>query len=110
MGAMKHYRGQLRERSHGKVVASMLYQQVTLDEYLAMQYPPVLLRRYLEQATRDRDAERAQILDALQPGDTLWLWSRVESKRHETGGVAVKRGETVVHAWTVWNTSRDVES
>jgi hypothetical protein len=102
----KHYRGHLRECSRGKVNPSMLFQEVTIEEYLAIQYPAELLSSYPDQAGRDRNKERAQILSALVPGDTLWLWTHTEGD-YETGGLAVKYKDSVIQAWEVWSGWRE---
>jgi hypothetical protein len=100
MGFIKHWRGHLHEDS-GEFDDSMLLQEVTLDEYLAQQYPPHLLQKFPEQARADRDVERDEIQAATQPGDTLWLWRRGASPS-EAGGLAVKRAGKVVRVWLVW--------
>jgi hypothetical protein len=102
MGLMNHKRGRLPECRVGKVRVSMLYQQVTLEEFLAIQYPSALLERYPEQASRERETEQSLIASALLPGDTLWLWTREGEWDTATIGIAVKRGNEVVRAWSVW--------
>jgi hypothetical protein len=106
---IQHYRGQLLERTPGKVIAAMLYQQVTLEDHLAAQYPPLLRKRYSDQASRNCEAERSQIAAAMLPGDTLWLWVRREGWA-DVGGIAIRRGSAVPHAWVVWWWWREDES
>jgi hypothetical protein len=60
MGFITHRRGHLHEYS-GEFDESMLLEEVTLDEYLAQQYPPVLLEKFPEQARADRDREQSEI-------------------------------------------------
>jgi hypothetical protein len=107
MGFIAHYRGHLRAYS-GEFHESMLFQLVTLDEFLAERYPPFLLERFPEQARADRESERADIQAATRPGDTLWLWRRVDTSHRtdgsasETGGIAVRRAGKVIRVWLVW--------
>jgi hypothetical protein len=107
MAFITHYRGGLHEYSE-EFDESMLLQEITLDEYLAFRYPPNLLERFPNQARGDRDNERRQIRLATVPGDTLWLWRRVdESDRtdgsySEWGGLAVRRAGKVIRVWLVW--------
>jgi len=102
VGFYKHCRGQLPICHSTRT--SMLYQEVTLEEYLAVQYPAILLERYPEQAVRDREIERSQINSAMSPGDTLWLWTS-----YGGAGVAVKRGNKIARSWLVWATQDDFE-
>jgi hypothetical protein len=107
MGYIAHYRGHLREyleRFH----ESMLLREVTLDEFLGERYPPSLLERFPEQAQADLEQETSEIAAATVPGDTLWLWRRVDSRGRsdgsssEWGGLAVRRAGKVVRVWLVW--------
>jgi hypothetical protein len=87
---------------------TMLFQQVTLEEYLDLQYPPTLRESCPEQAQSDRDYELRVIQAITLPGDTLWLWHRVEpwdeidGAPFEYGGLAVRRRSNVVYAWLGW--------
>jgi len=85
----------------------MLYKQLTLEEHLAAQYPPLLRERYPEQASRDYEAERAQITATMLPGDTLSLWKRAEGW-YEVGGIALVREGAVIHAWVIWAWPREI--
>ena len=106
MAFITHYRGRLHEYS-GEFDESMLLQVVTLDEYLAQQYPPVLLENYPEQASADRDNERSEIQAVTVPGDSLWLWRRVDNSYRTDGsssewsGLAVRRAGRVIRVWLV---------
>ncbi len=86
-----------------------LVQEVTLDEYLAMQFPAALLEKFPEQSLAAREKERRKIQRAIRPGDTLWLWHIVDSDRQidgesfERGGLAVKRDCVVVRVWQTWS-------
>jgi hypothetical protein len=107
MAFMTHYRGHLHEYS-GSFNASMLVEEVTLDQYLAMQYPPLLMEKFLVQAQADRELECRELQEAVLPGDTFWIWRRVEAERqsdappYEWSGLAVKRAGKVVRVWIVW--------
>src|SRR5262249_16718988 len=108
MSFIRHRRGYLFEYAE-PFEESMLVQEVTLDEYLAIQYPPFLMERFPEQAQADRDRERKEIQAAILPRDTPWLWRRVgemnvaDGVRFECGGLAVKRAGTVIRVWLVWD-------
>jgi hypothetical protein len=107
MAFITRYRGHLHEYSE-EVDESMLFQEVTLDEYLALQYPPFRETNLPEQARADRDIEREEIQAATMPGDRLWLWRRVDESGRtdgsasEWGGLAVKRGGEIIRTWLVW--------
>jgi hypothetical protein len=107
MSFVTHYRGRLHEYA-GRFDESMLVQEVTLDEYLALQYPPALVERFPEQAQTDRQSERGEILAATLPGDTLWLWRWLDWSRVkdgvplDRGGLAVRRAEKIIRIWLVW--------
>src|SRR4051794_27873150 len=87
---------------------SMLLHQVPLDEYLALQYPALLLEQYPDQAQNERARERSAIEAVMLPGDTLWLWRDVDSSNvadgapFERGGLALRRGDKVVRVWLAW--------
>jgi len=101
------WRGRLF-RYLGPIDGLELIQEVTLDEYLAIQYTPALLERYPDQARADRDRERRKIERALMPGDNLWLWKIVDTSNQidgvplEGGGVAIRRNGVLVHVWQTW--------
>src|SRR5580765_6017543 len=104
MSFVTHYRGRLHEYA-GTFAESMLVQEVTLDEHLALQYPPVLVEKFPEQAQADRQRERNAILAATLPGDTLWLW-RWHDWSHvpdgvplDRGGLAVRRADKIIRIW-----------
>jgi hypothetical protein len=107
MGYITHYRGRLIEYA-GPFDESMLLGEVTLAEFLAERYPSFLLENYPEQARSDMEKERAALQAATAPGDSLWLWRRVEESGRtdgsvaEWGGLAVRRGAQVVQVWLVW--------
>jgi hypothetical protein len=70
---------------------------------------PIKRRTYYpEQARADREKERREIQAATVPGDTLWLWRRVDpsgrtdGSSSEWGGLALRRGGNVVRVWLVW--------
>jgi hypothetical protein len=102
---LTHYRGHLHS---GKFDESMLLNEVTLEEYLAFQFPPLLLEKFPEQAETERDIERADVLEATLPGDGLWLWRWVDWSKvvdgapFERGGLAVRRAGKVARVWLVW--------
>lgn len=85
----------------------MLIEEVTLDEYLDMQFTPALSARFPEQSRTEREKQRSQIEAATLPGDALWLW-RVsgtefsDGVRFERGGLAMKREGKIVRAWLGW--------
>jgi hypothetical protein len=87
---------------------SMLLHEVTLDEWLVMQYPPVLAERFPEQVQADRHSERCAILAATSPGDTLWVWrwvnwsNVVDGAPFDCGGLALNREGKVIRVWLVW--------
>ncbi|VTR97331.1 unnamed protein product [Gemmata massiliana] len=103
MAFITRYRGHLREYSE-EVDESMLFQEVTLDEYLALQYPTFREANHPEQAR----IERAEIQAATMQGDRLWLWRRIDESNRtdgsasEWGGLAVTRGGKIIRAWLVW--------
>jgi hypothetical protein len=107
MSFVTHYRGYMHEFS-GNFDESMLLQEVTLDEYLAIQYSPILLEKFPEQANADRQTERGEILAAVLAGDTLWLWrwvdwsNVVDGAPFDRGGLAVKRKGEIIRVWLVW--------
>src|SRR5262245_12962245 len=107
MAFIAHYRGHLRSYS-GEFHESMLFQEVKLDEFLHERYPPFLQENFPEQALADRESERAEIEAATRPGDTLWLWRRVDTSHRtdgsaaEWGGLALRRAEQVIQVWLVW--------
>ena len=107
MSFITHRRGHLINYS-GKFNESMLGQEVTLDEYLELQYPEYLREQFPAQATADRDREWCAILAATVPGDTLWLWRFVDwndvadGAPYERGGLAAKRDGKVICVWLVW--------
>jgi hypothetical protein len=107
MSFVTNYRGRLHEYA-GTFVESMLVQEITLDEYLALQYPPVLVEKFPEQAQADRQREHLEILAATLPGDTLWLWRWldwshvVDGVPLDQGGLAVMRAEKIIRIWLVW--------
>jgi hypothetical protein len=86
----------------------MLFQEVTLGEFLAGRYPPFLLESFPEQARADRESERAEIQAAIRTGDTLWLWRRVDTSHRtdgsasERGGLAVRHAGKVIRLWLAW--------
>jgi len=101
MSFVTHYRGRLHKYA-GRFDESMLVQEITLDEYLALQYPPVLVEKFPEQAHTDRQSERSEILAATLPGDTLWLWRWLDWSHVadgvplDRGGLAVRRPEKII--------------
>src|SRR5712664_3340000 len=107
-----YWRGRLF-KYQGPLDGLKLAQELTLDEYLGMQYPPALLVRFPEQASADRDIERRKIQRATQPGDTLWLWHIVDPANEfdgpsdgtpsERGGLAVVRAGVIVRIWQTWS-------
>lgn len=107
MGFITHYRGHLHDYE-AAFDETMILHEVTLDEYLAEQFPPILLEKYPEQMREESESERSEILASTKPGDTLWLWRRVDPSSYtdgsvmEWGGLAVKRGGKVVRVWLVW--------
>jgi hypothetical protein len=107
MSFITHRRGRL-VKYWGAFDESLLLQEVTLDEYLALQYPPYLLEQFPEQAQADRYRERIGIQMATLPGDTFWLWHRVDcgdmvdEAPFECGGLALRRAGKVVCVWLVW--------
>jgi hypothetical protein len=106
--SITYWRGRLF-RYLGPFDGLKLVQEVTLDEYLAMQYPPALVERFSEQSHADREKVRRKIQRHLRPGDALWLWSIVDSDDKvdgapwERGGLAVVRAEVVVCVWQSWS-------
>ena len=106
MGQITNRRGRL-QRYAGPIDVSMLYQRVTLDEFLAMQYTPMLVQTFPEEATTRRERDRREISATVKAGDRLWLW-RLSSRELtppecESGGLAVVRGDKIIHAWVVWS-------
>lgn len=107
MGFIAHYRGAFREYA-AEFHESMLLQEVTLEGFLAERYPPFLLENYPDQARTDREKGRDEILAAILPGDTLWLWRHTDSTHRtdesmsEWGGLAVRRERKVIRVWLVW--------
>jgi hypothetical protein len=107
MGFITRYRGHLLDYL-GSFDESMLLQEITLDEYLAFQYPSFLLEHFPEQARSDRDNERDTIQMAAMPGDTFWLWrhvdelDRTDGSSVEWGGLALRRAGKVIRVWLVW--------
>ncbi len=107
MAFITRYRGHLHEYSE-EVGESMLFQEVTLDEYLVLQYPAFREANHPERARTNQDIERAEIQAATVRGDCLWLWRRVDGSNRtdgsasEWGGLAVKRGGEIIRAWLVW--------
>jgi hypothetical protein len=109
MAFITHYRGHLHEYS-GEFDESTLLHEVTLDEYLALQYWPDLIKNYPEQASADRENERREIQAATVPGDTLWLWRCVDESSNRTdgswsewAGLAMRRAGKVIRVWLVWS-------
>jgi hypothetical protein len=107
MGFIAHYRGHLHEYA-GEFHESMLFQEVTLDDFLAERYPPFLLENDPKQARADRQKEQDGVQAATTSGDTLWLWRRVDPSHRtdgstsEWGGLAVRRAGQVIRVWLVW--------
>ena len=107
MSFVTHYRGHLHQYS-GQFDEAMLLEEVTLDEYLAFQYPSILLEKFPEQAQAERHSEPGEILEATLPGDTfrLWCWvdwsDVVDGAPFDRGGLAVKRAGKVIRVWLVW--------
>jgi hypothetical protein len=107
MGFITRYRGRLREYAD-EFDESMLLREVTLEEYVEIQYPPHLLEKFPQQARAARSLERAELLAATCPGDRFWLWQRTDGSgrtdgsQREWGGLAVKRGGKLVRVWLAW--------
>lgn len=108
MGFINHYRGHLPAYS-GEFNESMLFEEVTLEDFLAERYPPLWVKEFPDQAQSDRDHERTEIQAAMMTEDRLWLWRRVDTSYRtdgsawECGGLAVRRGRKVVQVWLVWD-------
>ena len=107
MAFIAHYRGHLHEYT-GEFHESMIFQEVTLDDFFTERYPPFLLANFPEQALGDREKEQGELQAATVAGDTLWLWRRTDSSNRtdgslsEWGGLAVRRAGNFIHVWLVW--------